>query len=331
MKTAKKMLCALMLASLMLVMLGTAAFATESGSAWLYVTGAEDGNTTVSIVVNTAVTDAYVELTFDSSVLSCANVECNAQYVDVHSINTDEAGLVKLAWVSGGTYEAGQGVAVATLTFTGAGDAAIAMSGELYDAAGNALTIGETIRETVDKTELTKAVLAASGLKAEHYTEDSFAALQTALAAAQAVLENSAATQDTVDAATAALNDAMDALVLVSSSSDAEIVTDALEKLILKAEGLQRIMYSADSFAAMEEALDAAKAVLENPEKTQSMVNEAAATLRAAINALVLVSGEAPDTGASFLTVPVALILVLSAAGIAAAVCLLLRKKGRCA
>lgn len=70
----------------------------------------------------------------------------------------------------------------------------------------------ESKKEEVDKSVLNSAVAAASTIAADGYTEDSWNMFVTALANAQAVLENTAATQADVDAATLALNNAIAAL-----------------------------------------------------------------------------------------------------------------------
>lgn len=394
MRTAKRTFVTLMLAALLLVMLSTSVFATENGSAWLTVSTTGDGNTVVSIVTDAPVTDAYVELTTDTA-LTYTGIEVNSDCVAYYSVNADEAGKVKIAWVSDGNYDAADGQWVLTVTFTGTATEDPVLAGEMNDAAGNALDIrvilntealesaiaaaealdravytedslaavdsalenakavlqnadaaqvqvdaaAKALQDAiaalekipVDKTALKKATLAAQGLKAENYTEDSYAALQDALAVAQAVLENEDATQAQVDEALRVLNEALAALELAEGSGDAPVNTDELKKLILLAEGLQKIQYSEDSFAAVESALAAGREVLANAEATQEQVDTAAEALRTAIDGLVLISGDAPDTGASFLTLPVVLLLALSAAGIAAVAMLLYSKKGRCA
>ena len=66
----------------------------------------------------------------------------------------------------------------------------------------------------VVKTSLEAAITAAEALDLTAYTDESIANLQTALAAAREVLANEAATQEEVNAATASLNAAVEALVL---------------------------------------------------------------------------------------------------------------------
>lgn len=62
---------------------------------------------------------------------------------------------------------------------------------------------------TVDKTELENAIKAAEECKQSDYTTETWAALQSALAEARKVKDDSAATEEAVKAATKALNDAI--------------------------------------------------------------------------------------------------------------------------
>lgn len=393
MKTAKKMICALILATVLLVMMSASVFAAEEGNAWYSVTVTENGDAVLSVMTDTPVTNAYLEISFNAEAYSFVSLEVNPEYVGVHSANAKEAGMVRLAFVSDGNYTVEESVCLLTITFSGSGDMLTGLNGKLQDAQGNALNLTQLLDTTAleqaiaeaealeealytaesyaavaesleqaravlanadatqdqvntaatelvkamqalqaDKTELTKAVLAAQGLVAENYTAESYAAVEAALAAGVAVLEDNNASAEAVQAAAAALNEAMDALVLADASgSDAQVNTDELKKLVLKAEGLQQIQYSAESFAALESALATAKEVLENAQATQAQVDTTAAALRQAIDALVLVSGDAPDTGNKLLTLPLIGIVILSAAGIVATVCVLRSRKVWCA
>ena len=69
--------------------------------------------------------------------------------------------------------------------------------------------------------------------------------------------------------------------------AEAEVITASLEAVIAEAEALDLSLYTEESAAALTEALNAARAVLENPDKTQAEVNEATAALRAAIDGLI--------------------------------------------
>lgn len=85
------------------------------------------------------------------------------------------------------------------------------------DAAAKALNAAiSALRPagSADISELQASIEEAEKLSAELYTEDTFAAMQKALAAAKQVASNVDATQEEVDAATKALNDAIDALEL---------------------------------------------------------------------------------------------------------------------
>ena len=73
--------------------------------------------------------------------------------------------------------------------------------------------------ETVSTTSLEKAIKAAEDLKEADYTADSWKALQNALSAAKAAL-NEKKDQATVDAATENLNKAISALVKAASAEE---------------------------------------------------------------------------------------------------------------
>lgn len=324
MKTARKMICALMLAALLLTVMSASVFATETDNAWLQVDDSEENVTKVSFLADTAITDGLITVSFDAEQLSYAGLEVNSDCVAYSSVNGDTPGVIKLAWVSAGEYEA-QDLALFTLTFNGVSEQKITMSGSLTDREGNALTIGETLYGA-ELSQLKKAVLMARGLNAEHYTADSFAAMEAALAAAEAYLSEEFVRQEDVDAAVQALYDAVDALVLADTDLTQEL--QALEKARLKALALEKRLYTEDSFARVEAALAAVEAFLANHGASDEML-AAADALNAAIRDLEL-NPDAPNTG-SFLTMPVILLMALSAAGVAVSVCLLLGKKGRCA
>lgn len=328
MKTAKRTICALMMAVLLLLSMGTSVFATEMEDAWLMVDDSEENVTKVFFVANSAITDGLITVTYDAEHLTYAGMEVNSDCVDYSSVNADTPGVIKLAWVSDGDYEA-VGVDLFTFTFNGTTENQISMSGELTDKDGNPLNIIPTIYDA-DLSELRKAVLVARGLDAQHYTAESFAAVESALAAAEAFLGAHFASQEDVDAAALALNNAIDALVLSRTESGSQLNTDELEKAILKAEALNKADYTQESFAKVEAALTDGRELLNNAEATQAQIDAAAVALNDAVRALDLGTG-VPDTGLNFMTVPVVMIMVLSAAGVVAVVFLTRGKKGRCA
>ena len=69
--------------------------------------------------------------------------------------------------------------------------------------------------------------------------------------------------------------------------AEAEVITSSLEAAIAEAQAIDLSLYTEESAAALTEALAAAQAVLENPDKTQAEVNDATTALRAAIEGLI--------------------------------------------
>ncbi len=180
---------------------------------------------------------------------------------------------------------------------------------ENLNAAINALVKAETPsdpdEEVVSTTALEKAITTASELKESDYTADSWKAFQTAFTNAKAAME-AKESQEAVDAATENLNAAVKALVKAetpsnptdpSDSSDQEVVsTTALEKAIAAVGELKESDYTADSWKALQNALDAAKAVL-SEKKDQATVDAATENLNTAVKALAKAeASETPET-----------------------------------
>ncbi len=127
----------------------------------------------------------------------------------------------------------------------------------------------------IDTADLQEAVNSARALSAEDYTAGSYAEVETALDAAEAVLA-APASQDEVDAATATLQSAVQDLVSIAElraycAEHAEYTEDA---------------YTEDSYAAYKDAFEAAEAVLGNADATQEEVDNALAVLQTAVNGL---------------------------------------------
>ena len=142
----------------------------------------------------------------------------------------------------------------------------------LKDAIGNLV-----IR--VDKTRLQEAYDMVNGLDKSLYTEGSVANLVEPMANAKAVLEDPNATQEAVDNAYEALIRAYLDLRLIPNK-------DLLQELINKANSLNAANYSAKSWSVVAEALDEAKAVLNDPEATQAEVDNAKEVLTKAMAGL---------------------------------------------
>ena len=137
-----------------------------------------------------------------------------------------------------------------------------------------------------DKTILEVAVDVALSINEnlDQYVEEGKQEFIDALANAQALLESGNAWQDEIDAATDALIEAMSNLRMKPNK-------DILNDMIDQASGLDLDAYTADSAAALNEALANAQAVAANENATQDEVDAAADTLQAALNGLVFVDG----------------------------------------
>lgn len=136
---------------------------------------------------------------------------------------------------------------------------------------------GTPAEPDIDTSELADEIADADTLVSGDYTASSYAAFQTALAAAKEQLATPTS-QDDVDAALAALRSARGALVSIADLSDyyeenQEYTEDA---------------YTADSYAAYKEALAAAQEVLADADATQEEVDQALETLQAAVDGLTL-------------------------------------------
>ena len=141
---------------------------------------------------------------------------------------------------------------------------------------------------SVDTSSLEAAIAEADGLKESDYTADSWATYQAALANARSVAE-AKESQEAVDQAKATLDAAKAALV--KAEQPVSVDTSSLEKAISDAEALKEADYTADSWKAMQTALEKAKSALQAKE-SQTAVDEASNTLNSAIKGLVKQSGQ---------------------------------------
>ena len=137
----------------------------------------------------------------------------------------------------------------------------------------------------VDKTALEKAIADAANYSEADYTEASWAVFAEALAKANEVNGNDEATQDDVNAAVKALNDAIAALekVVVPSVDKTDLAA-----AIADAAQYEESKYTQDSWAVFAEALAKANDVNGNAEATQDDVNAAVKALKDAIAGLAL-------------------------------------------
>lgn len=157
---------------------------------------------------------------------------------------------------------------------------------EVDNAKANVEAKIAALKEKADKSALRLAVKAAEGEAAltDKYTEESIAALQTAIDAANRVLADDNATQAEVDAQVEAVNAAKAALV----EKKAPVVIEELEKVVADATEVVGATdkYTAASLAALQSAIDAANAVLQNPDATQDEIDAAVQSVKEAKAAL---------------------------------------------
>ena len=135
----------------------------------------------------------------------------------------------------------------------------------------------------LDKSKLEAAIAAADKVEKDKYTEATVKALENAVTAGQKALTE-AKKQSELDAAEKAITDAIAGLQLKPTGPEQPDLT-ALEAAIAAAEALKEEDYTAESWAAMQTALTAAKAA--KTAETQDEVDTAAKNLNDAVSALV--------------------------------------------
>ena len=143
----------------------------------------------------------------------------------------------------------------------------------------------------VNKTDLQTAVNKASKLEKADYTTNSWEAFAEALKAAQQVLDNKNATQQDVDTALSALQDAISKLEAATepkpNPEPGVVDKAALNATINKAAAINLGLYTDDSANALRAALKKAREVSDNSNATQKQVDAAREALEKAIAGLV--------------------------------------------
>ena len=143
-----------------------------------------------------------------------------------------------------------------------------ALEYEVQEALNNLKDGYAQLGVVADKTALQAMVDKVNGLDSKLYTEASWAKLANPMKTAQAVLDNPNATQAEVNAAYEALVRAYLELRLIPDKS-------LLEELINKANGLNVTNYTKASYGVLKDALEDAKAVFNDPNATQTEVDNA--------------------------------------------------------
>ena len=142
----------------------------------------------------------------------------------------------------------------------------------------------KVVVEAVDKEALQTVYDKYKDVKQEGYIAESWNKFQQALVAARDILRDENVAQDKVDGAVTALENAYKALEKEQQpvAADKEALRDAYDEYKdVKQEG-----YTAESWNKFQQALTAARDVLEDENATQDEVNAAANALNAAYNDL---------------------------------------------
>ena len=187
------------------------------------------------------------------------------------------------------------------------------LEADVVEALNNLKDAMNNLVIKVDKTKLQEAYDMVNNLDKSPYTEGSVANLAKPMANAKAVLDDAEATQAEVDAAYKTLIEAYLDLRLIPNK-------DLLQGLINKAETLSVVNYSAKTWNVLADALEEAKAVLDDPEATQEEVDNAKDVLAKAMAGLEEVktsnSVKAGDTTASIKTGDDSMIGVFAGVGL---------------
>lgn len=169
---------------------------------------------------------------------------------------------------------------------------------ETVDAALEALNqAAESLEKVpaVNKTKLDTVVSIYCTYEAEDYTEESFAIFAEALAKAEAVLNNEAATQEEVDTAFEVLQTA--AKALEKAKPPVTVNKSSLQATITVCEQYKKDDYSEESFAVLQTALEEAKRVMTDETAAQKDVDAAIDGLLSAVKQLEEAPAEVNRTG----------------------------------
>lgn len=197
MEQIKKTSCLLALVLLLSLCLAVPAFGEESAVMWVEVQKADDG-VTVSICANTTVTDGQIELHYDYRTMTYCDMTVDSQYVLAHAANPEKQGAVQIAWVAPGDYSNdGTKHVLMQLRFAGDNVDGFYVSGYVFTPAAEKIAVAPP----AGFDRLQAAMESAKALKADRYSEETFAKLQAALEAARAELADPTVTEERLEAA----------------------------------------------------------------------------------------------------------------------------------
>lgn len=203
MRGIRKLAVLLVLMVTLIVWCSVQVGAAESGTIWYESTVTEEG-VTVCVWTDADAASGVIALEYDKKALKFQDVELEQTYMAAHSINAKIPGEVKISWVA--PKETGsQGVhKLMQLHFTGTSAETIRMSGSANTATGEKITVA-----ALDLVALNAAIEAAEAKTAQDYTQESFAALETALQEAKALLSQEYRTPAQISAAAQKLEAAL--------------------------------------------------------------------------------------------------------------------------
>lgn len=140
---------------------------------------------------------------------------------------------------------------------------------------------------STSNSSLKSTISSAAKMNSSDYTTESYAKLKEALDAANKVLSNANATQEEIDAAKTALEEAMQGLV---KKEEEKPKTDsaALTSVLQNANNyLDTSKYNALQVSALQTQINSANLVLANSNATQSELDAAAASVQSTIDACI--------------------------------------------
>ncbi len=159
-------------------------------------------------------------------------------------------------------------------------DDANATQTEVDDALSALQSAKDSLVKVDYRPELEAEYDADKDLSEADYTPASWAPFAEALENAREVLEDTESTNKELKAALDALEAARESLLEAGDKT-------GLDAVIAEAEALKQDDYTASSWAALKEALDAAETVADDPNATQDDVDKALNNLESAMDALV--------------------------------------------
>lgn len=159
---------------------------------------------------------------------------------------------------------------------------------EMVDSQTAALetAYGNLVEETIpeaDKTLLESRLLQMKAIQAEGYTQESYQALQSAIAEAEDVIKDKNATQEMVDSQAAALESAYANL---KSESAVEVDRKSLESKLAEAKAIQAAGYTEESYQALQSAIAEAEKIINDENALQEDINLQVTELQKAIDGL---------------------------------------------